>query len=192
MAAEQIALATSPDSGESGITWKTVEWRSHEFHRSLAVAILSKGCTRSEDLFLELAPCHEHIYATDCYRWLDIHNTHRNKGCERVQQLGLRLFPEASLRWIPGERFKEKHETSFSAGRVDIQSRHTMVNIPWLTAYLLLVTVEGKAIKDRDPVRRAKELLQLMASLPSSELRASCAGGGVIGHQCAWSVWKHG
>ena len=78
MAAEEIPLAASD------IAWKTVELRNHEFHRSLAVAILSKGGTRSEDLCLELAPCHDHIYTTDCYRWLDIHGTHRIRGCERA------------------------------------------------------------------------------------------------------------
>ena len=151
MAAEEIPLATS------GIQWKTVEVRSSEFHRSVAVAMLSNGSARSEDLFLELAPWHEHIYATDCYRWLDIHASHRIRGCERVLELGSRLFPEVALRWILGEKFKGNPETSSLTGRVNIQVRHTMVNIPWLTAYLLLVTVEGKASKDRDPARRAKE-----------------------------------
>ena len=70
-------------------------------------------------------------------------------GCDRFLR-----FP---IRWIPGEKFKANPETSSLAGRVDIRSRHTMVNIPWLTAYLLLVTVEGKAIKNRDPARSAKE-----------------------------------
>ena len=53
------------------------------------------------------------------------------------------------------------------ASRVDIGARHTLVNIPWLIAYLLLVTVEGKAIKGHDSTSRAKELLQLIASLPA-------------------------
>ena len=157
----------------------------------MAVVTLSEGDTRSEVIFLELAQFHDHVYKIDCYRWLDIHGTHRIRGRERVLRLGLRLFPEVPLRWIPGEKFKGHPETSSLAGRVDIRSRHTMVNIPWLTAYLLLVTVEGKAIKNRDPARRAKELLQLMASLPSSELKAPCAGGG-IAHQCTRSVRKHG
>ena len=69
----------------------------------------------------------------------------------------------------PWGKFKGNAETSSLAGRVDIRARHTMVNIPWLAAYLLLVTVEGKAIMNRDPARRAHELLQLIASLPSSE-----------------------
>ena len=99
-------------------------------------------------------------------------------GCERVLQLGSQLFPGVHLKWILGERFKD--ETSGLAGRVDIPSRLTMVNIPWLTAYLLLVAVEGKAVKTRDPASRAKELLQLMTSLPAFELKAPCAGGSLV------------
>ena len=72
---------------------------------SFTKVMLSKGGTRSEDLFVELSPCHDHIYAGECYWWLDIHATHRLRGCERVRQLGSRLFPEVPLRWIPGERF---------------------------------------------------------------------------------------
>ena len=158
--------------------WKTLELRSHEFHRSVAVVTLSEGDTRSEDIFLELAQFHDHIYTIDCYRWLDIHGTHRIRGCERVLQLGSQLFPGVHLKWILGERFKD--ETSGLAGRVDIPSRLTMVNIPWLTAYLLLVAVEGKAIKTHDPASRAKELLQLMTSLPAFELEAPCTGGSLV------------
>ena len=149
--------------------WKTLELRSHEFHRSVAVVTLSEGDTRSEDIFLELAQFHDHIYTIDCYRWLDIHGTHRIRGCERVLQLGSQLFPGVHLKWILGERFKD--ETSGLAGRVDIPSRLTMVNIPWLTAYLLLVAVEGKAIKTHDPASRAKELLR---HPPDSGVRAGC------------------
>jgi len=129
---------------------------------------------------VELAPCHDHIYTTNCYRWLDIHGTHRIRGRERVLQLGSRVFPGAPCRWIPGQKFTENPKTSSLAGRVDIGARHTLVNIPWLIAYLLLVTVEGKAIKGRDPASRAKELLQLITSLPSCALEAPCAGGTVV------------
>ena len=90
------------------------------------------------------------------------------------------MFPGVPLRWIPGQKFKENPKTSSLAGRVDIESGLTLVNIPWLTAYLLLVTVEGKALKGRDPASRAKELLQLITSLPSSGLKAPCAGGSLV------------
>ena len=63
---------------------------------------------------------------------------------------------------------------------MNIESRHTLVNIPWLTAYLLLVSVEGKATRDSDPARRAGELLQLLTSLPSSGLEAPCVGGSMV------------
>ena len=76
------------------------------------------------------------------------------------------------MRLSPGQQFKDNPTTSSLAGRVDIGGRHTLVNRPWLTAYLLLVSVEGKAIRDRDPARRAGELLQLLTSLPSSGLAA--------------------
>ena len=69
------------------IVWKTVVLRSVEFHRSLIVYFVSNGDAAAQHMFLELSPCHEHIYATDCYRWLDIHGTHRIRGCERVLQL---------------------------------------------------------------------------------------------------------
>ena len=161
----------------SGVKWRTVELRSHAFHRSVAAAILSQGASRSEDFLLELAPFHDHIYATQCHRWLDIHGTHRNRGCEKVLSLGSRLFPGVPLLWILGEKFNANPGTPSLPGQLHIRSCHTMVNIPWLTAYLLLVTVEGKAIKNRDPAARATELLQLMASLPSSELNTPCAGG---------------
>ena len=84
-------------------------------------------------------------------------------------------------------------QTSSLAGRVDIRSRHTMVNIPWLTSYLLLVTVEGKASKDRDPARLAKELFTITVDGISAVIRAqSTLRRGVIGHQCTRSVWNHG
>ena len=76
MTAQEIPLATD-------MKWKTVELRSQEFHRCVAVAILRKDGARSGDSFLELAPDHDYIYTTDCYRWLDIHGTHRIRGCER-------------------------------------------------------------------------------------------------------------
>ena len=76
----------------SGTHWKIVELRSIEFHRSLAVAILSKGGVKSEDLFLELAPFHDHFYTIDCYQWLDIHSTHRIRGCKRALQLGTHWY----------------------------------------------------------------------------------------------------
>ena len=75
------------------------------------MAIMSNGNTPEHNLFLEFSPCHDHIYTTDCFRWLDIHGTHWIRGCERVLQLGLRLFPEVPLRWIPGEKFKGNPET---------------------------------------------------------------------------------
>ena len=115
------------------------------------------GARSQRDLFSELALCHDHIYAADRNRWLDFHGTHRIRGRERVSLLGQRLFPEVPLRWMLGQKFKANPETSSLAGRVDFRSRHATVNIPWFTAYLLLVTVEGKASKDRDPARRAKE-----------------------------------
>ena len=83
-------------------------------------------------------------------------------------------------RWTPGQKCKENPNTSSLAGRVDIEARHTLVNIPWLIAYLLLVMVQGKAIKGRDPASRAQELLQLITSLPSCELEAPRAGGTVV------------
>ena len=162
------------------IAWKTVELRGAEFHRSLNVAIIRTGDTAVQNVFVELEPCRDHIYTTNCYRWLDIHGTHRIRGCERVLQLGSRVFPGAPCRWIPGQKFTENPKTSSLAGRVDIGARHTLVNIPWLIAYLLLVTVEGKAIKGRGPASRAKELLQLITSLPSCALEAPCAGGTVV------------
>ena len=119
----------------SGTHWKIVELSSLEFHRSLAVAILSKGGVKSEDLFLELAPFHHHIYTIDCYQWLEIHSTHRIRGASGLCSWG---------------------------------------------STCILVTVEGKAIRSRDPARRAKELLQLMTSLPSSELKAPCAGVSLV------------
>ena len=77
-----------------------------------------------------------------------------------------------------------------SRGRGSRQPRHH----PWQAgsdlATPLLEAVEGKASQNnRDPVRRAKELLQLMASLPPSKLKAR---GEVIAHQCTRSVRKHG
>ena len=179
-----IAMAAGPAeetlAPAAQVEWKTVELRSTQFHRSLAVAIIRDGDTMVHNMFVELGPCHDHIYITDCYRWLDIHGAHRIRGCDRVLQLGERIFLGVPLRWIPGQKFKENPTTSSLAGRVDIGGRHTLVNIPWLTAYLLLVSVEGKAIRDRDPARRAGELLQLLTSLPSSGLEAPCAGGSMV------------
>ena len=132
-----------------------MELRCHAFHRSVAAAILSQGASRSEDFMLEFAPFHDHIYATQCHRWLDIHGTHRNRGCDKVLSLGSRLFPGVPLLWILGEKFNTNTGTPSLPGQLHFRSCLTMVNIPWLTAYLLLVIVEGKAIKNRDPAARA-------------------------------------
>ena len=105
-----------------------------------------------------------------------MHGDHRIRGCERVLQLGSRVFLGVHCRWIPGQKFKENPKTSSLAGRVVIEARHTLVNIPWVRAYLLLVMVQGKAIKGRSPASRAKELLQLVTCLPSCELEAPYAG----------------
>ena len=155
--------------------WKTVELRTIHFHRSVVVAIASQGNAPAEDLFFELAPFHAHVYATECYRWLDIHGTHNRSGLSRVLSLGRKLFPNAALLWITGERFKVDPAASLP-GRVDIQSRHTMANIPFLTAYLLLVTVEG----DEHRASGAKELLHLMTSLRAYKLTTSCAVGSLV------------
>ena len=118
------------------IVWKTVVLRSTQFHKSVAVAIISNGDISAHNVFLELAPCHDHIYTTDCYRWLDVQGTHRIRGCERVQQLGARIFHGVPCKWIPGPKFKKQDLTASSVtGRVDIESCHTLVNIPWLMAY---------------------------------------------------------
>ena len=164
--------------------WKTLEFRSHTFHRSLAVALTSNG---NGDLavqtMLELAPFHDHIYTTGCYRWLDLHGTHRIRGCARVQQIGSIIFPGVVCSWSPGQKFKESETTSEAPhmmGRVDIDSRFTMVNIPWLMAYVLLVTQTGKANKRGDPVSRATELLELITSLPKLELHMAISCGGTL------------
>ena len=68
--------------------WATVELRITQFHRSLAVAIIRNGDAMVHNMFVELGPCHDRIYMTDCYRWLDIHGTHSHRGCERVLQVG--------------------------------------------------------------------------------------------------------
>ena len=83
-------------------------------------------------------------------------------------------------RWIPGQKFKDTPNPYLLAGRVYIEARHTLVNIPWLMAYLWLVMVQGKAIKGREPATRAKELLQSIASLPSCGFEAPFAGGTVV------------
>eukprot|EP00974_Lingulodinium_polyedra_P126885 11199987-Lingulodinium_polyedra.AAC.1 len=53
------------------ISWKAVQQRSRDFHRSLAVAIISNGDALARNVFLGLSPFHKHIYAKSCYRWLD-------------------------------------------------------------------------------------------------------------------------
>ena len=89
------------DAGEGGemssetvvpIVWKTVVLRSTQFHKSVAVAIISNGDSSAHNVFVEFGPCHEHIYAMPCHRWLDVHGTHRSQGCLRVQELGARIF----------------------------------------------------------------------------------------------------
>ena len=90
------------------------------------------------------------------------------------------MFLGVPCRWIPGQKFKDNPNPSSLAGRVDIEARHILVHIPWLIAYLLLVMVQGKAVKGRGPASRAKELLQLITSLPSRELEAPCAGGTAV------------
>ena len=83
-------------------------------------------------------------------------------------------------RWIIGHKFKENPKPSSLAGRVDIEARHTLVNIPWFIAYLLLVMAQGKSTMGRGPASRAEELLQLITTLPSCELGAPCVGGMVV------------
>eukprot|EP00974_Lingulodinium_polyedra_P084258 8157778-Lingulodinium_polyedra.AAC.1 len=65
------------------ISWKTVQLRSRYFHRSLAVAIISNGDALAQNVFLEFSPLHNHIYAQECFRWLDLHGTHWIRGRER-------------------------------------------------------------------------------------------------------------
>jgi len=83
-------------------------------------------------------------------------------------------------RWIRGQKLMENLNPCSLAGRVDIEARRTLVNILCVIAYLLLVMVQGKAIKGRDTASRAKELLQLITYLRSCELDAPCAGGTAV------------
>ena len=110
------------------IAYKTVVLRRVELHRSLVVFLLSNCDIAVYNLFLELSPCHDHIYATDCYRWLDVHGTHRIRRCERVTQLGSRAFLRYVYTWIFGQKFKENPKPSALVGRVDIEARRTLVN----------------------------------------------------------------
>ena len=99
---------------------------------------------------------------------------------QHITQVATHANPGVPCRWIPGQKFKENPKTSSLAGRVGIGARHTLVNIPWTIAYLLWVTVEGKAIKVCGPASRAKEMLQFITSRPSCALEAPCAGGAVV------------
>ena len=160
------------------IVWKTVVLRSMQFHRSVAVAIISNGDISAHNVFLELAPCHDHIYTTDCYRWLDVQGTHRNWGCERVQQLGARIVSWCSLQMDPRPEVQETGPDGFIR---DGQSGHRILPHPgehtMAHGVFLLVTLEAKGSKRRDPVGRANELLHLITSLPQSRVDLPCAGG---------------
>ena len=94
--------------------------------------------------------------------------------------VGIARVPWCSLQMDPRLEAQANPNPSSLAGRVDIEARQTLVNIPWPISYLLLVVMQGKAIKGRDPASRAKELLQLITSLPACELEAPCAGGSVV------------
>jgi len=93
---------------------------------------------------------------------------------------GIVRVPWRSLRMDPRPEVQGELEPISFSGRVDIEPCQTLVNTRSLIAYLLLALVEGKATKGRGPARRAKELLQLVTSLPSRELEAPCAGDTVV------------
>ena len=99
-----------------------------------------------------------------------------NGFCSWDRACSMVFFADGSL----ARTFKYNLTPSSLAGRVDFEARHTLVNIPWLIAYLLLAMVQGTAIKGREPASRAKELLQLITSLPSCELEAPCARGASV------------
>eukprot|EP00974_Lingulodinium_polyedra_P091133 8836396-Lingulodinium_polyedra.AAC.1 len=65
------------------------------------------------------------IYTRDGYWRLSIHGALWIRGCERVLQLGSRVFRGFPLSWTPGQKFKDPKMSSL-AGRVDIGARHTL------------------------------------------------------------------